>query len=628
VLAQETIDAVRERVSVADVVGERIKLERRGRSLVGLCPFHKEKTPSFHVNEERGFYHCFGCHASGDAIKFVQETDGLGFMDAIRELAQKFGIEVVETRGAEDRARQEAAQKKKNEHLHVIELAARFFEESLRQHPLGHHARQELARRGLEADGAGAAAALEAFRVGYAPHSWDALATHLRGEGASLQAAEAVGLVGARKQGGGYYDRFRHRLMFAIVDLRGKVVAFSGRALDAPIAAELQRLGLPSLGDAAESVAKYMNSPESAVYKKRETVFGLFQARDAVRQANECVLVEGNFDVMSLHARGIQHVVAPLGTAFTREQAAQIRRYTSNVTLLFDGDGAGLRATRAAREPCKEEGLVPRVARLPKGSDPDDFIRSRGAESVSTCLRNATGMLEFLIEDTLTTEFHEADAEARGRKVNDVLELIRGESDPTVRAMAQSFADTVAQRLGIHDVDGLRALSRAIRGAAREQHHEKTAPLAPPERARSRGSVAAIEAAILGALVEYPSLLQEEEVRSRLAHAEGTLALAIVALQQHQHDLVNQLPAFGNMQDVVARHLAAPELLDDEMAREMVLDNLHRLARLSSRRTKADVLAELRRAAQSGDVEAELRLLTELQEAAREHERQRQRLRR
>lgn len=626
-LAQETIQAVRERVSVAAVVGERLKLERRGRSLVGLCPFHKEKTPSFHVNEERGFYHCFGCHASGDAIKFVQETEGLGFTDAVRELAQKYGIEVVETRGAEDRARQEAATRKRNELLDTVELAARYFEQALWEHPLGHHAREELARRGLDAVQS-SPGALAAFRVGYAPHGWDTLATELRRTGANLQAAEAVGLLGARKQGSGHYDRFRHRLMFAVIDLRGKVVAFSGRALDPPDGGELARLGLPALGDSGEAAAKYLNSPESSVYKKRETVFGLFQARDAVRRANECVLVEGNFDVVSLHARGIENVVAPLGTAFTREQATQIRRYAGNVTLLFDGDSAGLRATRAAREPCKEEGLVPRVARLPQGTDPDDFVRTRGAEGLQTCLRNASGMLEFLIEDTLTTEFHEADAEARGRKVAEVVELIRAEQDPTVRALAQSYADTVAQRLGIRDVDGLRALSRAIRGAARSSVSAEPTLPPPPERARSRGSVAAIEAAVLGVLVEYPALLQDADVQVALGQVEGSLALAIVALQRHQHELVEALDRFGPLSSVVARHLAAPEIGDETLARELLLENLHRLSRLSARRGKDDALTELRRAAQSGDVEAELRLLTELQDAARERERQRQRAKR
>lgn len=629
-LAQETIQAVRERVSVKTVIGERIKLEQRGRSLVGLCPFHKEKSPSFHVNEERGFYYCFGCHASGDAIRFVQETDGLGFADAVRELAQRFGIEISETRGAVDRAREDEGRRQRDELLDATEAAARYFEQCLWQHPLGHYAREELERRGLPLTEKGTQTpnpTLASFRIGYAPYGWDGLAVQLKAQGASLKAAEAVGLVGARKQGAGFYDRFRHRLMFGIVDLRGKVVAFSGRTLGDPTVGELNRLGLSPLGDGKESVAKYMNSPESSIYKKRELVFGLYQARDAIRKANDCVLVEGNFDVVSLHARGIANVVAPLGTAFTREQAAQIRRYSSSVTLLFDGDSAGVRATRASREPCREESLQVRVARLPAGSDPDDFIRERGPEGLLSCVRNARGMLEFLIEDTLSDGVATSDAAARGRKIQEVLELIKTEQDPTVRALAQAHADMVARKLGISDARVVQALSREVKSAA-AQSDQRRERVQPPERARSRGRAEAIEAAILGALVEHPSLLELEEVRARLTLVGGGLALAVVALRRHRDALVENLDAFGALKGVVAARLAAPELDDAELARTVLLDNLLRLSRLNERGGKEETARELRRAAEAGDLQAEAELLAKASEAAKELQRLREQLKR
>jgi DNA primase len=633
VLAEDTIQAVRDQVSVKAVIGERIKLEQRGRSLVGLCPFHKEKSPSFHVNEERGFYYCFGCHASGDAIRFVQETDGLGFSDAVRELAQRFGIEIVETRGTADRARDDAVRRQRDELLDATEIAAKFFEQCLLQHPLGHHAREEIERRGLQLSQKGSGArdpTLAAFRVGYAPYGWDALAVHLKSQGAGLKAAEAVGLVGARKQGAGFYDRFRHRLMFGIVDLRGKVVAFSGRMLGEPDAAELGRLGLSPLGDGKEGVAKYMNSPESSIYKKRELVFGLYQARDAIRHSNDCVLVEGNFDVVSLHARGIANVVAPLGTAFTREQAAQIRRYSAGVTLLFDGDSAGLRATRASREPCKEEGLSVRVARLPSGTDPDDFVRNRGPEGLVSCLRNAQGMLEFLIEDTLSEGIASGDAAARGRKIQEVLDLVRAEQDPTVRALAQTHADMVARRLGITDQRVIQALSREVRSAATLPQSPETRSelVLPPERARSRGRADAVEAAILGVLVEHPALLGDDDVRARLTHVGGALALAVVALRRHRDALIDNLDAFGALKGVVASRLAAPEVEDAELARNLLLDNLMRLSRSSEQYGKEEALRELRQAAATGNIDAERELLEKAREAALEREKLRQRIKR
>lgn len=626
-LSPETIQEVRDRVKVAEVVGDRVKLQRKGRSLAGLCPFHKEKSPSFHVNEERGFYYCFGCHASGDSIKFVQETEGLGFSEAIRELALRYGVEIVETRDRVDRQKDEAARRLRDDLLQCNEVAAQFFEQSLFQHPLGHWAREELERRGLEFSHHADAAsdpmqlALRAFRVGYAPYSWNALAEHLRDAGANLKAAESVGLVAPRKQGAGFYDRFRHRLMFAVVDLRGKVVAFSGRALGEPDQAQLSRLGISALGTSSDTtVAKYMNSPESGIYKKREIVFGLFQARDAVRQQDECVVVEGNFDVLSLHARGLQNVVAPLGTAFTREQAAQIRRYSAKVTVLFDPDTAGVRASIAAREPAREEGLIARVAQLPKGEDPDEFVRTRGPDALKGCLRNAKGMLEFLIDQTLETGGG-TDAQALGRKIAEVTELIRQEPDATVRALAQAHADSVAARLGIHDTKSVAALSRAIRAAARGETQPERRSVAP-ESARSKAGPRAVEESILGALVEYPMLLDEPTVVRMLAHASGELALAISVLRQHQHDLPNNLPRFPKtFGDVVARHMAAPETSQQEIAREVLLENLHRLERLDGKRSKAETVELLRRAAESGDIDAELQLLSQLSEQRRERER-------
>jgi DNA primase len=635
-LTEETIQAVRDGANIAVVVGERIKLTRRGRSLVGLCPFHKEKSPSFHVNEERGFYYCFGCHASGDSIKFIQETEGLAFTEAVRELAGRLNITIIETRANAERVQEESARQRRDELFQVNEAAAEFFERCLVNHPLGHLGNEELSRRALQFDQARSPTpsvmqqTLKAFRVGYAPHSWDALTTHLRSAGLSLKAAESVGLIGARKQGSGFFDRFRHRLMFAVVDLRGRVVAFSGRVLPDPEAAELQRLGLQPLGSNADgNVAKYMNSPESSIYKKRELVFGLYQARDAIRERDECVLVEGNFDVVSLHARGIKNVVAPLGTAFTQEQAAQMRRYSSNVTVLFDADSAGQRASVAAREPCKAEGLAARVAQLPPGTDPDDFVRSKGADALLACLRNAKGMLEFLIELTLESDFRGADAEARGRKLQEVLELIKTEDDPTVRAVARAQADSFAARLGILDAGSTHAVARAVEGAARGGEAPKpSARNLAPERARSQGRTGAIEAEVLGVLVEHPMLLEDAEVQELLRHASGQLALHIAAIKRYGSELSDHLAELDEeLRALVGRRLAVP-LVDDEFAaREVLFDNLQRLAKADERRGKAEAVEQLRHAAASGDVDTEMELLRRLNDAAQERaQRQQKRL--
>ncbi|HEY5955529.1 MAG TPA: CHC2 zinc finger domain-containing protein, partial [Polyangiaceae bacterium] len=385
-IGQQTIENVRQQASIVAVVEESVRLQRRGRTLVGLCPFHKEKTPSFHVNPERGFYHCFGCGVSGDAIRFKQETEGLSFIDAVRELADQFGISVVETGNDMELRQQQELRRRHQELYDVSNAAAAFFEQMLREHPLRETALAELARRGLVPDSPTGpiANALQAFRVGYAPFGWDELTGHLRRLGLNLAAAESVGLIVPRKNRPGHYDRFRHRLMFAVMDTQGRPIAFSGRALSTPDVSQLQQLGIPAPSDAAtqEAPAKYLNSPESPIYHKRAALFGWYQARNAIRDAGQAVVVEGNFDVVSLHARGIGNVVAPLGTAFTTEQAQLVRRLAPELCLLFDGDKAGRRAVGASREAIRESGLGCKVASLPDGVDPDELVRQQGPEAI------------------------------------------------------------------------------------------------------------------------------------------------------------------------------------------------------------------------------------------------------
>jgi DNA primase len=616
VISQETINQVRERANIVQVVGERVKLERAGRSFKGLCPFHKEKSPSFHVNEEKNFYHCFGCHASGDCIRFVQETDGLSFTEAIRELASRLGIAISETRSDVDRRQENEAERRQKELYAVNEAAASAFERFMIDHPLRQFAWQELERRALLPTGNSTIAdALKAFRIGYAPYGWDSLGQALKGAGLSHVAAETVGLLAPRRNGPGHYDRFRHRLMFAIVDLRGRVVGFSGRSLPQPEADVLQSLNL-SAPAGGEEPAKYINSPESPIYRKRDMVFGLYQARNAVRQQDECVLVEGNFDVLSLHARGIDNVVAPLGTAFTQEQAAQIRRYTQRALLLFDADSAGRRASIAAREPCQAEGLLARVATLPDGTDPDDFVRTRGADALRAALKSARGMLEYLIDQSLESGFATADPETQGRRIQEVVDLIRSDDDPTVRALAQTHADRIATRLGIRDVHSMQALTRAVRQAgAPAGRREKES--VHPGQARSRARYEAIESIILSCLVEHPGLLGEAPVAELMKYVSGSLALAVAVLQQAPQrptDLLAQFPE--DLRQVVAESIAAPTLDDPNIARRLALENLGKLAAKEWRMQKIELETELRKARSAGDQGREDELLQQMQRLA------------
>lgn len=593
---------------------ESVRLQRRGRSLIGLCPFHKEKTPSFHVNPERGFYHCFGCGVSGDAIRFVQETEGVSFIEAVRNLAERFGVPIVETGNEMERRQQHELRRRQQELYDVSNAAAAFFERMLREHPLCASAEAELAKRGLVPDSPTGtiANALQAFRVGYAPFGWDELTNHLRNIGMSHAAAESVGLIVPRKNRPGHYDRFRHRLMFAVMDSQGRVIAFSGRALQPPEPKLLQQLGVPAPSDNAsqEAPAKYLNSPESPIYRKREALFGWYQARNSIRDAGQAIVVEGNFDVVSLHARGLDNVVAPLGTAFTTEQAQLIRRLAPDVCLLFDGDKAGRRAVRASRDAIREANLGCKVASLPDGVDPDELVRKSGPTAIVQTVRAARGLLEYLIDTVLDAGFAADDALAQSARIKEVTDLLAAETDPSVRALATRYADQIAARLGIADSQTFSALVRRVRSALAAQSEPSPASMKP----RPPNQSERIGMEILGALLDHPSLLDSPELSESAGFLEGDIAAAVAAARTMSGHPVLATEQFlaklsGSIHAFAASRLAAPLYENLEDAKTVLAQNITKLVRQEQLRRKNDAISALQRAAATGDFDAELALL-------------------
>lgn len=648
----DVIAQVRDRTNIVAVVQESVpSLKRRGRSFVGLCPFHQEKTPSFHVNPDRGFFHCFGCKESGSVIDFLMKQDGYTFPEAVRALAERAGI-VIEERDYDPVERDAAArQKKQKDDLYAVNaLAATYWEEQLRTHPMRKYALDELARRGLVA---GASTeiddALQAFRIGYAPPGWDGLATFVKAQGVSPVAAESVGLLVPRSSGSGHYDRFRHRLMFAVIDPQGRVIAFSGRAL----------ADIPDESPNAEKrdpPAKYINSPESPIYTKGAALFGLYQARHAIRAEDLAVLVEGNFDVVSLHARGLQNVVAPLGTAFTVDQAKLLRRFASSVTILFDGDRAGHKATRLAREPCRQAQLRARVATLPEGQDPDDFARTRGTEALAQVLSQARGMLDHLIEEALDESFAAADVHDRVARVEYVAKLLNDENDALVRATLKTRVDYLAGRLDLHGLsmrrddaahsEPFRALIDKVRKDA-----ASSAPRPPqgadPRRARIQPRPAGTEQrkAMIGALIEFPELLDDPEVQAFLDQFEGVSAQVVAGLAKArilakdagaavegpppdggpttpQEKTINASVFLAQIPEAIHpfafERLAAPEHDTVDLARESFLNNGSKLRSVMLERETIEIAREQQKVL--GDDEAEMRLARDAEERQRQRQ--------
>jgi DNA primase len=577
-ISKDTISLVRDRTDIVALVSESVpSLKKQGRRFVGLCPFHKEKTPSFHVNPDSGLYHCFGCKESGDVFTYLERVEGYTFGEALRALGERANIPMEHERGEapSEADRSAERQKRDREALYgAMAIAAGFYEAQLREHPSRSYALEELARRELDPTSDTATA----FRIGYAPPGWDGLSTFLRRQGTSPAVAEAVGLLVPRSSASGYYDRFRHRLMFAVCDAQGRVVAFSGRALN-PI---------PGDDESREPPPKYINSPESPIYVKGSTLFGLWQGRHEIRHEAQAVLVEGNFDVVSLHARGMRHVVGSLGTAFTVDQARLLRRYTVDLTLLFDGDAAGRKAARAAEASCEGAGLEAKVALLPDGSDPDAFVRSKGLDALDHVVRQARGLLEYLIDVELDESFNAADLRERVARIERVAVMLARQSDPVVRGMLKAYADYAASRLDLvrSAPNAFGALERKVIAAARAARVD-LGPRPSEARVRPRRPGQEERKAIVGALLDFPILVEDSEIGVIFELLEGESARIVAAIRQctrvsaRGEKVLDSSEFLAQMtppiQAFASARLAAPTYDTIEEARTNVMANARKL---------------------------------------------------
>jgi DNA primase len=396
------------------VIQDYVSLKKIGGSYKGLCPFHGERTPSFHVNREKGFFHCFGCGVGGDAIKFVELHEKVGFADAVRMLAQRFGMALPELEASDE---QRANATEREGLLKVHEAAAAYFRQQLSSNA-GARVRKQIADRGLTQ------ATSDALGVGYAPR--DGLASTLVKQGFSQGLLVRAGLV-VQRDDGSLVDRFRGRLMIPICRDTGSVIAFGGRALE------------------ADQQPKYLNSPETPIYSKGRTLYGLHLSKAPMRQGGFAVLVEGYFDFAQVYQAGFQSVVASCGTALTPQQAQHLRRFTAKVVLSFDPDAAGQGAAAKSCEMLVAEGFEVNVAILPPGDDPDTFVRTHGPAAYAERLRHSTPYLDFLL-DRAAARFDLKTAEGRARYVNEMLPVGNRLTERTRREL---FAEALAGRAGV-----------------------------------------------------------------------------------------------------------------------------------------------------------------------------------
>lgn len=466
------VDQLKSSIDIVKVVGEYVRLRRVGATgrYLGLCPFHQEKTPSFNVNQARQFYKCFGCGAGGDALQFVMEIDGLTFPETLKLLAERHGIPMPQRSEYTD-----ADSKLRGGLLEMHAIAAELFRENLRGGQ-GNEARSYLERRGVSPE------MIETFEIGYAEASGQALTRRLAQEHFSLELIEASGLVRKRAEGSGSYDVFRGRLMFPIHNESGKVIGFGGRAMR------------------DEDQPKYLNSPETPIYRKTSVLYNLHRARDGMRRAGRVVLVEGYMDVIGVYAAGVKEVVASCGTALTSAQVRTMHRHADTVVVNFDPDSAGANAAERALQLLLDEGLHVKVLALDGGLDPDDYVKRNGPEVYRAKLDAAGGYFHWLA-DRARAKFDMRTSDGRMDAFKFLSPAIQRISDKLERA---AIVNDVAGYLGVEP------------GLVLEQFKKSAAarlPPAPPPRA----ALPALEKILLNALLSSPEA--RKEVLPRLSEA-------------------------------------------------------------------------------------------------------------
>lgn len=415
---------VKDRVSILDTISRYVDLTSRGRDVKGLCPFHSEKTPSFSVNDEQGFYHCFGCGESGDVIKFIEKKENLDPIDAVRYLAERNGIDISDFEKNFKSINQKS--------LDILRDAALFFMNSLKQNT---KAAEYLSGRGIGSD------IIIRYGIGFAPDSWDSLRRNLSKNYSDWEMMES-GLIIRNKDGSGFYDRFRNRVIFPIIDQRKRVVGFGGRVL-------------------GDEIPKYLNSSESDIFKKSEILYGLNIAKDNLLKPRQLIVTEGYMDVISLGSYGIKNVVGTLGTAFTKSHTSLLERYADEIVICFDSDRAGQKAALKSLDVLKNSRLKVRVCMLGEGLDPDDFITKHGAQEFRKKIDEAKPAVIFRI-DQMTFGYNLEDVYTRNDFLKAACDLVKRQPDVLDRSL---YADYIIQTF---DCDSATIKSRCrVDGAAR-----------------------------------------------------------------------------------------------------------------------------------------------------------------
>ncbi|NQT29973.1 MAG: DNA primase [Candidatus Saganbacteria bacterium] len=435
-IPREKIEEIRNKADIVDVIGEYVHLKKRGKNYVGLCPFHSEKDPSFTVSPEKQFFHCFGCNEGGNVFAFIMKIENIGFAEAVVELGTKVGIALPKFTPSGP------SKPEKEKLFSVMALAQQYFKSCL-ENKVGEAARNYLLKRNISDK------TRDLFGLGFAPPGWDNLFKHLISRGASPPLIERCGLILPREGSSGYYDRFRDRLIFSITDQRGRTIAFGGRSL-------------------GNEEPKYLNSSDTPIYRKGETLFSLNLSKEHIKKSKVAVMVEGYFDLITPFQAGVQNIVATLGTALTTSQAKLLARYSETAILAFDADAAGEVATERSFDILKGQGLTVKVAQFREAKDPDEVIRKHGEKAFTKCIASATPFLKFKIKKVLSRH-NLSEIEGRSKALKEIALLLSQQKDAFLK---QEYAKFCAPLLGTDVETILSQINRNIQYApARTSRH-------------------------------------------------------------------------------------------------------------------------------------------------------------
>ena len=559
------IDELVQRNPIEDVVGQYVSLRRSGANLFGLCPFHGEKTASFSVAPDKGIYYCFGCHKGGGVVNFMMEVESLSYPDAVRALAKRAGMEVPEDEQYQSRYRQQ-------ERLWALcKEAARYFHSQLYA-PAGAAGLAYAKKRGMPKS------TLTKFGIGFAPDTWSGLVDAMRAKGYTDQELNDAGLVTVSQKNGRIFDRFRNRLMFPIIDVRGNIIGFGGRVMD-------------------DSTPKYLNSPETLIFNKRKNLFGLNLAKKS--KLGYIILVEGYMDAISLHQYGFDCAVASLGTSLTEEHAVLLSRYTEQVVLIYDGDEAGQRATQRAIPMLEKAGLQIKVLKMREAKDPDEFLKKFGADKFKVLLEESSNRVEYQL-NAIRRKYDLREDEQRVKFLQEAAELISSLSSAVQREV---YGHRAAEAAGIsYDAMKLETDKAYKRRLAREKKKQERIDLAPADALQPKSRTirydnirsAVAEENVLALILKEPALLDQakalkseefssallgrvyEQLRSRYAQGlEVSLAVLteltpeeashLTGILQRQQGPVNEQALADCIRTIHAEHQASSVSSEEDL---------------------------------------------------------------